>query len=1534
MKKYYIISVLLLIFNIFQSQATTNITSNITTPTNWNIEGSPYKILNNIIVQSVLTIQPGVEIRFLEGIEMEVTGRIVAIGTADSSIQFLPEAIDQDTRYWGKITMNHSPMSEPSQFEHCIFRYGGFSGTSPLILKSKHIPIFHNLTFLNNRKNAITVDSEVVKYGVKLTAAGVPYTFLDNCYVEKDYDFELEPGVVLKLPGAFFLRVRGNVIANGSADKPIIFTSFRDDEIDAKDTDNLGSSKGVAGDWGGIILEGSINHGKTAFRNCIFRFGGGSMVAKQSFLFFFNSMARVDYCTFEQSAGYGVSTFSEAMPDLGGGHLNSLGHNKFIGFDFNRNAVSNASYFDIPAMYNCWGRSTKSEIEKIIGQTPGKVYFEPFLLDCSNKTPCKTQLISPADSSIGIDSNSIFRWRTPLFSETYRIEVSKTSDFFILSEDIRHYKDTIIKFNNFKSNTEYFWRVASENFTGIGEYSDVYSFRTKDTNLPKAPANLSPIDITIENCSVSLRWDIVPNSDNIYEVYFRANDSQYPFIINERVEYSNSFDINAIPAGREFIWQVRAWNETGWGDWSDTAAFSTRNRFIIKKLNITNDIVQKVYSADINNDALFDIILQTEKGTKLLKNLGNQAFETILIPDFATINQLEFADLTNDNRIDFAILGTSSEGKQLFSVERYSAAKVHTYFNFNIPNNTEILSFATSDFNNNGQKDIILKRLTNNAVYIDIYINSAGSFVLDSTIKIDDIHKNNNSINLYDIDKNGASDIILLSNNLDFNRRKLFVIYNHFDYFLNHEIEIGSTGNHYAIFDRMLGNKPKGYADIAILGGTGYFVQNLSGKLVPFSLLNFPSNNGKMKIVDIDYNGRYNAVTNIGQSTVIHQFDYPISDSYQNFRFEDVFCENNDLHLIGIIDGQLHLAKNNNCRLDNLPPTPINLRHTFSGNDVILEWSVPRESINGWNNFDYVNPEGNATTFNIRVGTSSGSYNIIAPESDPLTGKLFTNNNGNAEYKYFYVLKNINEGKYYWSVQSINESLNGSLFAKETTFDTREKESLNLPNNWLGNIQFNGNYSVITIANDETPRYEGNNFDNGDAIAAYLWTQDSLIFLNYAIYEVGKPFQISCMSNRINDFVFQIFRKNDISISFIKPKFDNIYINHAYTKFNHDKYYIAEFDAIDEFEINLSANKFSLISSPLRSYNTHLDDILPENVPYFQNSNSKIFIKNGARDFDKFSANEGYLAYSTNESIIKLQGNFLNPNSKIHQFKLRWNILPYPYNVELPVESVYGQIPFMNLIINSKGEIYYPDGNLNTIGNIKPGEAVKAFFATPTTHIYPESINANTVVVQKNNSEYFTVPFTQTGKLMIMIIEYDGAKIGDEIAVISHSGEVYGATKFIDNKAVISIWGNNLLTENTKEGALENEPLRMRYYSNSDNKLSDIIIDNVNSFVSYETLSPFQFRNEYAGKVEITSDSFTSINETIANKLFVYPNPADNYIHISYDESLFANNLEIINALGVVVYSGNYSHTIEISNLPSGIYMLRIGNQRKEFIKI
>ncbi len=61
-------------------------------------------------------------------------------------------------------------------------------------------------------------------------------------------------------------------------------------------------------------------------------------------------------------------------------------------------------------------------------------------------------------------------------------------------------------------------------------------------------------------------------------------------------------------------------------------------------------------------------------------------------------------------------------------------------------------------------------------------------------------------------------------------------------------------------------------------------------------------------------------------------------------------------------------------------------------------------------------------------------------------------------------------------------------------------------------------------------------------------------------------------------------------------------------------------------------------------------------------------------------------------------------------------------------------------------------------------------------------------------------------------------------------------------------------------------------------------------------------------------------------QISLYPNPSSDLIHIqTYYEF---ENCEIINALGSVMYSGNFTKTFNVSDFPKGSYYLRVSNSK------
>jgi hypothetical protein len=83
--------------------------------------------------------------------------------------------------------------------------------------------------------------------------------------------------------------------------------------------------------------------------------------------------------------------------------------------------------------------------------------------------------------------------------------------------------------------------------------------------------------------------------------------------------------------------------------------------------------------------------------------------------------------------------------------------------------------------------------------------------------------------------------------------------------------------------------------------------------------------------------------------------------------------------------------------------------------------------------------------------------------------------------------------------------------------------------------------------------------------------------------------------------------------------------------------------------------------------------------------------------------------------------------------------------------------------------------------------------------------------------------------------------------------------------------------------------------------------------------------------------STTSIGEIIETKVSLYPNPTNGVIYLNTDASFIGQNYIIIDYLGRKILSGKISSintVIEVNNLTKGIYLLNIGDMKKQNFKV
>jgi hypothetical protein len=97
----------------------TQVSGDVLTNTTWTLANSPYEVTGPVRVTqtAVLTIEPGVEIRFNSATRLDVEGTLQAVGTVTDSIFFLANVQNPDTGSWSG--MNVSGLSGNAILHYC-----------------------------------------------------------------------------------------------------------------------------------------------------------------------------------------------------------------------------------------------------------------------------------------------------------------------------------------------------------------------------------------------------------------------------------------------------------------------------------------------------------------------------------------------------------------------------------------------------------------------------------------------------------------------------------------------------------------------------------------------------------------------------------------------------------------------------------------------------------------------------------------------------------------------------------------------------------------------------------------------------------------------------------------------------------------------------------------------------------------------------------------------------------------------------------------------------------------------------------------------------------------------------------------------------------------------------------------------------------------------------------------------------------------------------------------------------------------------
>jgi FG-GAP repeat. len=494
---------------------------------------------------------------------------------------------------------------------------------------------------------------------------------------------------------------------------------------------------------------------------------------------------------------------------------------------------------------------------------------------------------------------------------------------------------------------------------------------------------------------------------------------------------------------------------------------------------------------DYNNDGYLDVLITGYDGSmpisKIYKNNGDESFTeqtSINLPGVYN-SSVAWGDYNNDGYLDILLTGFngSTAISKIYKNNGDNSFSEQTKIQLT---GISSGSVAWGDYNNDGYQDILLTGAFGNAYYSKIYKNNGdGSFTELANTTLAEVA--GSSVAWGDYNNDGNLDILLTGYCLSTSSYISKIYKNNGNDSFTEQTGIMLTG---------VGNSSVAWGDYNNDGYLDFILTGFSNSGLSVSKIYKNNGNGSFT----EQTGIYlKEVTNSsvawGDFNNDGLLDLLISGTYGTTNFSAIYKNNGDetfTQQLGtswsmVSSGSSSWADyNNDGKLDVLltgwtgskaiskifknyatnninttPTAPLNLQQTINLCNVSLKWDQAS---------DYPNDQ-NGLSYNIRVGTSPKGNDIVSPMALNTNGFRLKPTLGIINNKQGYILKNLPNGTYYWSVQAIDNTFAGGAWSSESSFiinaiqaSNISSENINSNNIKLKWIKGNCNNRIVLMA--------------------------------------------------------------------------------------------------------------------------------------------------------------------------------------------------------------------------------------------------------------------------------------------------------------------------------------------------------------------------------------------------------------------------------------------------------------------------------------
>lgn len=195
------------------------------------------------------------------------------------------------------------------------------------------------------------------------------------------------------------------------------------------------------------------------------------------------------------------------------------------------------------------------------------------------------ELVSPNNGSPNQTLSNTFVWKDVQTADSYNIEFSKNINFSsIESMSKTQIKATQVNILGFEENTQYNWRVRSNNKWGQSPWSPIYTFVTGIAQAG-VPLLTFPTNNSIKiDLNLKLEWEKIAAATS-YRVQI-SEKSSFSDIKIDNIVPDNEYPIVDLDNFKEYYWRISAINSTTESPFSNKFSFRTLAKNITKQTNL------------------------------------------------------------------------------------------------------------------------------------------------------------------------------------------------------------------------------------------------------------------------------------------------------------------------------------------------------------------------------------------------------------------------------------------------------------------------------------------------------------------------------------------------------------------------------------------------------------------------------------------------------------------------------------------------------------------------------------------------------------------------------------------------------------------------------------------------------------------------------------------------------------------------------------------------------------------------------------